>query len=492
MARVSLDLGQTPADIAKLPTDQRLARLKHADPEAPSDKSDPDLLATYFQLGRYLLASSSRLGLPGSLPANLQGLWCKEFDASWNSNYTNNINIEMNYWPAEVTNLSECHMPLFDFMDRLAVPGAETAKKEYGAGGWTVHHVSDDFLTTTPCDGPQGLWPMGSAWMALHPWEHYAFTGDKKFLADRAYPLMKGAAQFILDFLIPAPEGSACPGKLVTNPSFSPENNYLLPDGSKGFFSYASTMDLEIIHDLLTHTIDATKILNTDADFRDKCEKALADLAPLQIGPDGRLQEWVLPFKEQDIHHRHTSHLFGVYPGEEITLAGTPDLAKAAEKSLDVRGDKGATEWSLAWRTALWARFHDGDHAYHMLSQLLDNDLFPNLFNRYGSGQIFQIDGNLGATAALAEMLLQSQGDQIQLLPALPKDWPNGHVTGLRARGGFTIDMSWQNGKLTEAKILSNAAGGGNPLHIATPGTLTPAITADAPTTPGTTYTFHP
>ena len=247
-------------------------------------------------------------------------------------------------------------------------------------------------------------------------------------------------------------------------------------------------MDLEIIHDLLVHTIEATKILNTDPDFRARCEKTLADLAPLQIGPDGRLQEWVLPYKEQDIHHRHTSHLFGVYPGEEITLTGTPDLAKAAEKSLDVRGDKGATEWSLAWRTALWARFHDGDHAYHMLSLLLGNNLFPNLFNRY-SGQIFQIDGNFGATAALAEMLLQSQGDQIQLLPALPKAWPTGHITGLRARGGFTVDLSWQNGKLTEAKILSTS---GTPLHLATPGTLTPTLPPDASTIPSTTYTLRP
>jgi alpha-L-fucosidase 2 len=448
MNRVSLDLGTTAPEIAKLPTDERLKHLSAA--SSGGIAADPDLLATYFQLGRYMLLSSSR---PGGMPANLQGLWSKDMNAPWNSDYHTNINIQMNYWPAEVTNLSECTAPLFDLMDHLVTPGEKTAQVEYGAHGWVVHHLTDPFLTTTPCDGPPGVWPMGAAWMCQHAWEHYAFTNDRDFLEHRAYPLMKGAAQFILDILIPAPANTPVAGKLVTNPSYSPENKFITSDGKVGMFSYGSTMDLEIIHDLLTHTIAASKILNTDDAFRTACETALANLAPLQISKQtGRLQEWVEDYKEQDPHHRHTSHLFAVYPGDQISLSTTPDLAAAAEKSLAARTDTGATEWSLAWRTALWARFHDAEHAYGELDVLLAKNLFPNLFNRY-SGQTFQIDGNLGATAAIAEMLLQSQSTQLQFLPALPKEWPTGHVTGLKARGGFTVDISWKDGKLTEATL---------------------------------------
>jgi alpha-L-fucosidase 2 len=459
MNRVELDLGSSPADVRALPTDERLKRL-----DKQGLTADPAMLVTYFQFGRYLLASCSR---PGSMPANLQGNWNDKMNAAWNSDFHTNINIQMNYWPAEVTNLSECHQPLFDFMQALSVPGSETAKVMYDARGWVVHHLTDPFLTTTPCDGPPGVWPMGAAWMCQHAWEHYAFTSDRDFLAKQGYPLMKGAARFILDYMIPAPASTPVAGKLVTCPSYSPENKFITADGKQGFFSYASSMDLEIIHDLLTHCIEATKALNTDDDFRGECEKALANLAPLQIAKDGRLQEWIEDYKEQDPHHRHTSHLFAVYPGDQITLDGTPDLAAAARKSLEARTDEHATEWSFAWRTALWARLGDGDRAFGQLDRLLSKDLYPNLFNKYPP---FQIDGNLGATAALCELLVQSQNNELQLLPALPKQWKDGHVKGLCARGGFEVDMTWKDGALTSATITSKA---GQPLRLRSNAPLT-------------------
>lgn len=488
--RVDLNLGESPAEAKQLPTDERLKRFSKGEP-------DPELFATYFQFGRYLLISCSR---PGGLPANLQGLWNQDMNAAWNSDFHTNINIQMNYWPAEVCNLAECHEPLFDFMDMLVEPGSKTAKVEYGCGGWVVHHLTDAFGVTTPADGPVGVWPMGAAWLAQHPWEHYAFSGDKKFLADRAYPLMKGAARFILDFLVPAPEGTPFPGRLVTAPSHSPENKFKLPDGRIAVLTYGATMDLEIIHDLLTHCIEASKILNTDEAFRAECESALNRLAPLQISKKtGRLQEWIEDFEEQDPHHRHTSHLFAVYPGDQITLRGTPDLAVAAEKSLEARTDKGATEWSYAWRTALWARFRKADRAYSQINLLLQKDLYPNLFNKYPP---FQIDGNLGATAGIAEMLLQSQGGEIDLLPALPTEWANGHEKGLRARGGFEVDMTWKDGKLQQATLLSRI---GSPARIRTdsPVSVTEGdkeIQAKHPepnvvkfqTEPGRTYTLRP
>ena len=442
--RVNLDLGSNPA-AEKLPMDERLENF--------SGTNDPGLFTLYFQFGRYLLMSSSR---PGSLPANLQGIWNCEPHAAWNSDYHCNINIQMNYWVAETCNLSECQQPLFDFMDKLVAPGSRTARVEYGCGGWVVHHLTDPFGFTSPADGPQGVWPMGAAWLSQHPWEHFLFTGNTNFLARQGYPLMKGAAEFFLDFMVTAPTNTPFPGRLATAPSHSPENKFILPDGSVAELTYSATMDLEIIYDLLTHCIEADQVLHTDADFSARCEAALKKLPPLQITPNGRLQEWIKDFKEQDIHHRHTSHLFAVYPGDEITVRGTPKLAAAAEKSLIVRGDRGATEWSLAWRASLWARFLRPEHAYGQLEELIGRDLYPNLFDRYPP---FQIDGNLGAPAALAEMLLQSQGEEIQLLPALPAEWPSGHVDGLCARGGFEVNEVWRDGKLTQAKFLSRLGG---------------------------------
>jgi len=442
--RVDLALGSN-ADAEKLPTDERLKKF--------AGTNDPSLFMLYFQFGRYLLMSSSR---PGSMPANLQGIWNIEPQAEWNSDYHANINLQMNYWAAESCNLSECQQPLFDFMDTLVTPGGKTAKIEYGARGWVLHHLTDPFGFTSPADGPQGVWPMGAAWLSQHPWEHFLFTGDKIFLAQQGYPLMKGAARFILDFLVPAPTNTPFPGRLVTAPSHSPENHFVLPDGTNSVLTCGATMDLEIIYDLLTHCIEAGKVLDVDADFRAECEAALKNLPPLQIKSDGRLQEWLKDFQEQDIHHRHTSHLFAVYPGDEISVSGTPELAAAAEKSLETRGDSGATEWSLAWRASLWARFLEPERAYGQLKWLIGRDLYPNLFNKYPP---FQIDGNLGAPAALAEMLLQSQDGEIRLLPALPTEWPNGHANGLCARGGFEISENWSDGKLSEAKFTSKLGG---------------------------------
>ncbi|MDG3581070.1 glycoside hydrolase family 95 protein [Galbibacter pacificus] len=422
-------------------------------------KPDLRLIENYFQFGRYLLISSSQ---PGTMPANLQGLWAWQMHAPWNADYHTNINFQMNYWPTEITNLSELHQPYFDLLSSLIVPGERTANTMYGARGWVVHHLTDAWGFTVPADGPQGIWPMGAAWAVRQAWDYYAYTGDKIFLKNTAYPLMKGASRFIMDFLVEAPNGTACPGKLVTNPSYSPENTFIKPDGSTSVFTYGATMDLQIIHELLTTTKEAADILNMDELFQKECLKTLKQLAPIRISKTtGRIMEWAEDYEEVEPHHRHTSHLFGLYPSNQITILETPDLARAAKKTLEGRGD-GGTGWSLAWKINMWNRLHDGEHAYLLLSNLLKDKTLPNLFDNHPP---FQIDGNFGATAAIAEMFVQSQSRDkngnyiIELLPSLPKEFIRGHVSGLLARGGFEVSISWNNKKIREVRIKSNKGG---------------------------------
>ena len=455
--RVELKLADK--ELINLPTDERLKKYAKGD-------ADPYLETLYFQYGRYLLISSSRT--PG-VPANLQGLWNSYLQPPWSSNYTININAEENYWLAENTNLSEMHLPFLQFVSNLATTGKITAKTFYNMPGWVAHHNSDIWAMSNPVgnfgngDPVWANWTMGGTWASTHLWEHYLFTQDQNFLEQKAYPLMRGAAEFCLAWLV-----TDSSGHLITSPSTSPENTFKTPTGFVGATFFGGTADLAMIRELFLDVIAAQKILKNDNEFATKINTALNNLHPYQVGKAGNLQEWYYDWEDSDPKHRHQSHLFGLYPGTHVTPETLPSIAAAAKKTLEIKGDE-TTGWSKGWRINLWARLKDGDHAYKMYRELLKfvppdetkenytnaGGTYPNLLDAHPP---FQIDGNFGGAAAVSEMLVQSNADYIELLPALPKAWPSGAVKGLKARGNYEIEMSWNAGLVTNVKIKSTTS----------------------------------
>jgi alpha-L-fucosidase 2 len=437
--RVDFDLGKT--DAVYFTTDARIDAMKNGN-------IDPQLVELYYQFGRYLLISSSR---PGCLPANLQGIWADGLYPPWSSDYHININIQMNYWPAEITNLAEMHEPFLQFIDDMRPDARKTAKEVYGCDGIVAHYTTDVWHFTEPTGQTTwGMWPMGIAWSCQHLWEHYLFNEDVVYLGEFAYPVMKEAAEFCCDWLVVNPKTK----ELVSGPSISPENRFKTSEGQAASMVMGPTMDHMIIRDLLTNTIEASEILNIDDSFRKKMKRTLDRLAPMRIGSDGRLMEWTEEFAEDEPGHRHISHLFGLHPGDQITMQRNPEFLEAARKTIEYRLAHGGghTGWSRAWIINFFARLQDGEEAYENLIALLRSTTLPNLFNTHPP---FQIDGNFGAVSGITEMLLQSHAGEIHILPALPEAWPDGHIYGLCARGGFVVDIDWKNGELKKVGVYS-------------------------------------